>query len=93
MTVLDVNLLLYARNEADSRHPAAKAWLEDLIANEEWIGIPWVSLWGFLRIITNVRAYPHPVDADPQWATVRVWDRDEPGIEAWSWTGVFVATG
>ncbi len=59
--IVDANLLLYARNEADPRHPVARAWLEDALNGSTRVGLPWWSLSAFLRTATNPRAFPDPL--------------------------------
>lgn len=55
MTILDANILLYAYNADASQHLDTRRWLEQQLATLDPIGIPWVTLWGFLRISTNPR--------------------------------------
>ena len=55
MTILDANILLYAYNADASQHLDTRRWLEQQLATRDQIGIPWVTLWGFLRISTNPR--------------------------------------
>jgi predicted nucleic acid-binding protein len=54
MTILDANLLLYAYN-ADLPQQQAARWLAKLLASGETIGLPWITLWAFIRISTNSR--------------------------------------
>ena len=51
-----MNLLLYAYDAGAPQHARAKAWLEKLFNSAEIIGLPWVTIWAFLRISTNPRA-------------------------------------
>ena len=55
MTILDANILLYAYNADASHHLETRRWLEQQLDAVDPIGIPWVTLWGFLRISTNPR--------------------------------------
>jgi toxin-antitoxin system PIN domain toxin len=59
--IVDANLLLYARNDADPRHGAARAWLEGALNGSTRVGLPWWSLVAFVRIATNPRAFPDPL--------------------------------
>jgi toxin-antitoxin system PIN domain toxin len=63
VTILDANLLLYAYNVDAPQHPRARRWLEELFAGPEWIGVPWLTLWAFVRIATNPRLSPFPLPA------------------------------
>jgi toxin-antitoxin system PIN domain toxin len=60
MTIFDANVLLYGYNSDSPEHRVTRDWLEELFAGPERIGIPWLSLWAFLRISTNARAARHP---------------------------------
>jgi toxin-antitoxin system PIN domain toxin len=71
--IVDANVLLYARNEDDERHGAARDWLEGALNGETRVGLPWASLGAFHRIATNPRAYPEPLTHDEAWAQVEAW--------------------
>lgn len=60
MTLLDANVLIYAYNADAPEHPQMRAWLGDLFADTEPIGIPWLTLWAFVRVATNPRLSPTP---------------------------------
>jgi len=53
--VLDANLLLYAFDNKALRHDAAQAWLEMALSGSEFIGLPWQTIYAFLRISTDPR--------------------------------------
>jgi uncharacterized protein len=53
--ILDANILLYAYDSASSHHAAARAWIEQVFAGPEPIGLPWQTAAAFLRIITHPR--------------------------------------
>jgi uncharacterized protein len=71
--VLDANLLLYAYNADCPEHVRARHWLEDLFASAEWIGLPWLTLWAFLRISTNPRLFPRPLTAHEAFGILHHW--------------------
>lgn len=71
--IVDANVLLYARNAADAHHHRARAWLEQALNGETRVGLPWQSLGAFLRIATNPRAFPDPLDASTAWQQVEEW--------------------
>jgi toxin-antitoxin system PIN domain toxin len=73
MTVLDANILLYAYNADAREHIRARSWLEALFAGSDWIGLPWLTLWAFLRLSTNTRVFPRPLPAEEAFRTVQVW--------------------
>ncbi|HEY1338101.1 MAG TPA: TA system VapC family ribonuclease toxin, partial [Bryobacteraceae bacterium] len=73
MILLDVNVLVYAYSEDASEHQATKRYMEELFAGPEVLGIPWITIWGFLRVITNPRAAHNPASLDEAFALVRDW--------------------
>ena len=75
MTLLDANVLLYAYNADAPEHERARGWLESLFASPEWIGLPWLTLWAFLRISTNPRLFPRPLRAEEAFGILDGWLR------------------
>jgi hypothetical protein len=71
--ILDANVLLYARNEADPHHSAARSWLEEALNGDTRVGLPWQSLAAFLRLSTNPRAFPAPLDPSDAWLQIEEW--------------------
>lgn len=58
MIVPDVNVLVYAfRTEAD-RHAEYARWLNQVQRGTEPLGLTDLALTGFLRVVTNPRAFP-----------------------------------
>ena len=72
MILLDTNILVYASNENCPEYPAVSGWLQE-IAGEETIGLPSISLWGFLRIATNPRSTIRPLTLTRAFEVVREW--------------------
>lgn len=71
--IVDANVLLYARNVDDPRHDAARSWLESALNGSTRVGLPWPSLGAFLRIVTNPRAFPDPLEMGEAWDQVGAW--------------------
>ena len=71
MTLLDANVLIYAYNADAPEHPRVHAWLEDLFAAGEPVGIPWLALWAFVRVATNPRLSSTPKPAAEVFPIVR----------------------
>lgn len=71
--IVDANVLLYARNDTDPRHAAARAWLEGALNGSTRVGLPWWTLSAFVRIATNARAFPEPLTADEAVQQVDEW--------------------
>src|SRR5918995_351856 len=60
MVLPDVNILVYAFREDAVDHGNFRSWLEGLINSDEAYGIADLVLGGFLRIVTNPRAFKFP---------------------------------
>ena len=73
MIIPDVNLLLYAEIDAFAEHRPARAWWERTLNGKELVGIPAVSLFGFLRLSTNRRVFAEPLRVEDAIARVRAW--------------------
>ena len=73
MILPDVNLLIYAHNEADVRFPMAKQWFEDLLNSDKSACFCWETLNGFLRISTNPAAMPKPLSLAQAFDKVQGW--------------------
>ena len=58
MIIPDLNILLYAVNEASPHNATARDWLEDTLNHgREDVGLPWAVYLGFLRLTTNPRIF------------------------------------
>lgn len=73
MTLLDVNVLLYAYDKDAPNHLAAAQWIKHLFGGSEAIGLPWITLWAFVRISTNSRVLNNPKTAHEAFQIVREW--------------------
>jgi toxin-antitoxin system PIN domain toxin len=58
---VDVNVLVYASNEGDPAHEAARALLERLAAGPSLLYLFWPVLLGYLRIVTHPAILPRPL--------------------------------
>lgn len=73
MTLVDANLLLYARDSESSHHEAARSWLSDRLNGAVRVGLPWASLLAFLRIATHPRAYERPLSPAAALEQIDAW--------------------
>lgn len=73
MKLIDTNLLVYAYVPALEQHPAARRWFEKTISEDEAVGLAWVSVLGFLRVVTNPRIFRVPLRVDRAVAVVDEW--------------------
>jgi toxin-antitoxin system PIN domain toxin len=58
---VDTNILVYASNESDSSHDAARSLLSRLAVGSEVLYLFWPSLLGYLRIVTHPAILPRPL--------------------------------
>lgn len=73
MTLIDANILLYARDRSSALHGGAREWLTERLNAPTRAGIPWQSLVAFLRIATHPRAYERPLSPADAWRQVDDW--------------------
>ncbi len=73
MILVDTNLLVYAKVVDMPQHAAAKTWFDGQLNTLARVGLPWHSLLGFLRIVTNPRIFEHPQSIDSAWRQVTDW--------------------
>ena len=79
MTIIDANVLLYAYDADVPQHKAASQWLKKLLESGETIGLPWLSIWAFIRIGTNPRISITPMTAPQAFGIVSEW-LAQPGV-------------
>ncbi len=53
MIVPDINLLVYAYTADAPHHEEARIWWEDCLSGRGTVGIPWVVILGFVRIMSS----------------------------------------
>ncbi len=73
MILLDINILLYARNTDAPLHGAARTWLDTQLSGRDRVGFPWHTVLGFLRIATDHRAMPRPLTMAEAWQQAEDW--------------------
>ncbi len=86
MILPDVNLLIFAHNEAAPRHEPAREWWENALNREQPpIGIAWAVALGFVRLVTHPMVLVDPLSPEEALGHVESWfDREhvrivEPG--------------
>jgi toxin-antitoxin system PIN domain toxin len=60
---VDANILVYASNEAEPVHRAARELLERLALGPEILYLFWPTVMGYLRIVTHPSVLPNPLPA------------------------------
>ena len=78
MILVDANILIYAHVESFVQHRPARDWLDQQLNGSARVGLPWVSLLAFLRLVTNPRVFGRPETITDAWAQVRAWLSCEP---------------
>lgn len=71
--LIDANILLYATDASSPYHGTARPWLESHLNGPRRVGLPWLSLWAFVRISTNPRATLRPLTPLQAWSIVEAW--------------------
>ena len=73
MKLPDVNVLLYAANQASTEHEEARTWLESAFNEPGGVGLAWVALLGFIRLSTRRGIFPKPLSVEDAIAVVQTW--------------------
>lgn len=73
MILVDANLLVYAYVEGFAQHEQARTWLDERLAGTAKVGLPWESLVGYVRLVTNPRVFPQPLAASEAMTQVDDW--------------------
>ena len=72
MIILDANILLYTYDAGAEHHSATRRWLDKALSGTEPVGMPWLSLWAFIRISTNAHLVRNSVPRREAFAFVRL---------------------
>lgn len=73
MILPDINLLVYAYNSDAPGHKRAKAWWEDSLSESRPVGLPWVVILGFLRLMTSRSVLVTPLTPVEAISDIRSW--------------------
>jgi toxin-antitoxin system PIN domain toxin len=71
--VPDINLLVYAYNSDSPDHDPARKWWEGAMSGIQPVGLPWLVLLGYLRIMTSRRILTRPLTAAVALSQIRSW--------------------
>jgi hypothetical protein len=71
--LVDVNLLVYATVQEYAEHEAARTWLEGRLSGLHGVGLPWATLTGYARIVSNPRIMERPMPVRRAWEQVEEW--------------------
>ncbi|MCP9442311.1 MAG: hypothetical protein NNA20_06930 [Nitrospira sp.] len=67
MILIDANLLVYAQLTSLAQHEAAREWLESQLNGATAVDLPWQSLLGFIRLVSNPRIFERPASIAEAW--------------------------
>ncbi len=73
MILVDVNVLLAAKMSSYGHHEAARRWLDDRLNAVARVGMPWLSLLGFVRLASNPRVFSRPLSVHEGLGQVQEW--------------------
>ena len=73
MILVDANLLIYAHVSSFPQHQVARQWLDSRFNGTAPVGLPWPSILGFVRLVTNPRIFEHPEPVDQAWQQIEEW--------------------
>lgn len=73
MILVDANLLLYAYNSGVAEHAGARQWLEESLSGTIALALTWQTITAFIRIGTNIRAFPQPLRTEEAVEVVSEW--------------------
>lgn len=64
MIIPDANLLIYAHDEKSVDHTAAKLWWSSVLSGSEPVGIPWVVVLAFTRLMSHPQICENPLSVE-----------------------------
>jgi toxin-antitoxin system PIN domain toxin len=73
MIIPDANLLIYAYDSSAPAHRQARHWWEGALSGNESVGIPWIVVLAFVRLITHPTLMEQPLTVREAEAAVRQW--------------------
>jgi len=71
--VPDINILVHVYNSDSPRHASARAWWEQTLGRRRPVGLGWVTVLGFIRIMTHRGILGNPMTVAEVIRRVRAW--------------------
>ncbi len=78
MRLPDTNVLLFAANRHSPQHAVARDCLEQSVP--QGMAVAWVTLVGFVRLVTRAAIVPEPLTVDQALGQVQAW-LDHPAVQ------------
>lgn len=69
----DANLLIFSYDPVSPFHLRARKWLEELLSSSEAVGVPNLSVYAFLRYVTNPTRLKRPLRFAEAADLVNTW--------------------
>jgi toxin-antitoxin system PIN domain toxin len=76
----DINLLIYVYDSGSPFHARAAGWWQSCLSGSEPVGLLQVVVFGFVRLVTNPRAFVNPMTPVEAAGHVRSW-LDQPSVQ------------
>jgi len=73
LKLIDANLLIYAHNVNAPEHEQARTWTEATMSHAEPVGLAWLAILAFLRILTDPRLFAQPRSMADATAIMTSW--------------------
>ena len=73
MILVDANVLIYAIDADSPHHRSARRWLEEALSGTAPIGLAWIVILAFLRLITRSGVLRSPLPPERAMAFVDEW--------------------
>ncbi len=73
MILPDINLLVYAYNSDAPHHDTARTWWEATLSGSRQVGLPWVVMLGYLRLMTSRSVLLDPFPSAEAIGHIRAW--------------------
>lgn len=78
MILPDINLLIYAHNQVAPQHAKARDWWEECMNGRTTIGLPWLVVSGFIRLMTHPRVLKIPMEITEAIKQTQIWLKQPP---------------
>jgi toxin-antitoxin system PIN domain toxin len=75
MLVPDIHILVHAYNSNSPRHARARRWWENTLAQPRPVGMSWITVLGFIRIMTHRNVLENPLHVREALRRVDAWLR------------------
>lgn len=73
MIIPDANLLIYAYDRSSPSHLKARSWWTDTLSAEEPVGVPWIVLLAFTRLMTHPQICRNPLSSEEVRVITNQW--------------------